>query len=153
VQCPDRSATLVTSASSRRLFAFCGSPGAGNLDFAIRHSDDGFRWTDVPLGASHLRIPNGTFVSLTAASSSLLLAASGDPSLGGPVMASRDGGRTWGRSSGRGGLPDLDSGAAGGWRYVGASTATRVVALAAVPHRGYWVSHDGARTWQETVPR
>jgi hypothetical protein len=152
VRCPDRSAAVVTSASSRRLFAFCGSPGAGNLDFAIRYSDDGRRWTDVPVGPGHLRIPNGTFVSLTAASSTVLLAASGDRSLGGPVMVSRDGGRTWDRASGHGGLPDLDSGPAGGWRYVGASSATRVVALAAVPHRGYWVSHDGTRSWQEVVP-
>jgi photosystem II stability/assembly factor-like uncharacterized protein len=153
VRCPDRSATVVASASSPRLFAFCGSPGAGNLDFAIRYSDDGRRWTDVPLGPSHLRIPNGTFVSLTATSSTVLLAASGDPSLGGPVMVSRDGGRTWGRISGHGGLPDLDSGPSGGWRYVGASSATRVIALAAVPHRGYWESHDAARSWQEVVPR
>jgi hypothetical protein len=153
VRCPDRSASVVPSASSRRLFAFCGSPGAGNLDFAIRYSDDGRLWTDVPVGSRHLRIPNATFVALTAESSTVLLAASGDPSLGGPVMVSRDGGRTWGRASGRGGLPDLDSGPAGGWRYVGASSATRVIALAAVPHHGYWVSEDGARSWEEIVPR
>jgi hypothetical protein len=152
VRCPDGLPSVVTSASSPRLFAFCGSAGAGNLDFAIRSTDDGRQWTEVPVGPGHLRLPNGTFVSLTAASSTVLLAASGDPSLGGPVMASRNGGRTWGRASGHGGLPDLGSGPAGGWRYVGASSATRVVALAAVPHRGYWVSHDGARTWQEMVP-
>ncbi|HEV7756445.1 MAG TPA: hypothetical protein VGO94_11365 [Mycobacteriales bacterium] len=152
VSCPDGSPGMVASPSSARLFAFCAGPGAGNLDYTIRYSDDGRRWTVLPLGASHLRIPNGTFVSLTAASSTVLLAASGDPSLGGPVMVSRDSGRTWERASGRDGLPDLDTSRSGGWRYVGASSSTRVVALAAVPHRGYWVSHDTARTWQRIVP-
>jgi hypothetical protein len=148
VPCPDGTPEVVGSASSPRLFAFCGSPGAGSVDYLIRYSDDGRTWTDVPLGTDHLRIPNGPFTSFTAPSSTVLLAASGGPSLGGRVMVSRDGGATWAAASGHGGLPDLDSSQGGGWRYVGASSASRVVALAAVPRDGYWVSHDSGRTWQ-----
>jgi hypothetical protein len=150
--CTDSAPRIVAAASSPRLFAFCDLPGAGNVEYTIQYSDDGLEWTGIPRGADRLRLPDGRFVSFTAASSTLLVAASGGPSAGGAVMVSRDGGRTWSRASGRGGLPDLDAPQDGGWRYVGASSGTRVVALAAVPHPGYWVSHDGARTWAEIAP-
>jgi hypothetical protein len=139
-----------TSASSPRIFVLCADHGAGQVYFSVRYSDDAGRtWTNVAGDLLHLT--NGPFITVTAASSSVLLAASGSPDYGGLAMVSRNGGRTWTTAS-RGGLPDLSGAARGGWRYVGASSATRLVALARVPQRNYWVTHDAGRTWQAVTP-
>jgi hypothetical protein len=149
--CGGTAPMVVASASSARVFVLCADAGAGSLDFTVRYTDDrGGTWYDVPAGPAGLRLANGPFVSATAASSAVLVAASGSPDLGGQVMISRDGGETWQVSDG--GLPDRSSAAAGGWRYVGASSRNRIVALAATPDATYWVSHDGGRTWSAVKP-
>lgn len=150
--CADRAPYVASSASSGRIFALCGEGAAGSLYLTTTYSDDqGRHWTTRGGGTRRLQLTNGTFVSITAASSQVLYAAAGSPELGGELMASRDGGVSWQRASGSHGLPNLDSAAAGGWRYVGASSASRVVALAATPRRAYWVTHDGGAHWAKNA--
>lgn len=149
--CTDRAPVVASSASSARIFALCGEGAMGSLYLTTSYSDDqGRHWTTRAGGASRLQLANGPFVSVTAASSSLLYAASGSPELGGVVNVSRDGGKSWQLASGRNGLPTLDQGV-GGWRYVGASSGTRIVALLASPRRTYWVTYDGGRHWAQVT--
>jgi hypothetical protein len=151
--CASGAPVVEPSVSSRRIFALCGEGAAGSTYYTVSYSDDrAATWTTLPIGPRPLQLSNGPFLSVTAASSALLFAASGASDVGGTVMLSRNGGRTWVTASGHGGLPDLVGAAGGGWRYVGASDRAHVTALAAVPHRSYWTSSDGGRAWQRITP-
>jgi hypothetical protein len=154
VPCPSGAPVVVASASSPRIFGLCGEGAAGSTYFTVSYSDDhAAGWTTLPVGTRPLRLSNGPFVSVTAASSTLLFAASGSPDLGGTVLVSRDAGRSWVTTSGHRGLPGLDGAAGGGWRYVGASGGAQISAVAAVPHPSYWTTTNGGRTWRRTTPR
>ncbi len=129
---------VAASASTARLVAFCGEGAAGSLYLSPWVSDDsGATWRKVADGSA--RVPGGV-LSVAAASSTLLLVAAGNPDLGGTVLRSTDGGRTFAEA----GLPRL----ATGWWYVGARTATSLVALPGSPDGSVWSSRDGGRTWQ-----
>jgi hypothetical protein len=147
--CPIGTSLPAASATSARLFALCGEPAAGSLYVTMSYSDDQARhWTTLPRDdVRGLRLSNGPFVGATAVSSTVLFAASGSRDTGGGVLVSRDAGRTWRAASGTRGLPDLDTAVAGGWRYVGASSGSRIVALPAIPRRSYWVTYDGGVRW------
>ena len=58
---------------------------------------------------------------------------------GGGLSVSRDGGRTWAAAP----LPK----AGAGWRYVGARSATALVALPDPPAAVLWTSGTAGRTW------
>jgi hypothetical protein len=149
--CGGTAPTVVASASSVRVFALCGDAAAGSLYFDVKFTDDrGGSWTTVTRGSEGLQLSGGPFVSVTAASSTVLVAASGSPDLGGRVMVSRDAGQSWQPAGG--GMPDRSGAAGGGWRYVGASSRDRILALAADPNESYWVSHDAGLSWGPVVP-
>ncbi|MDQ6875075.1 MAG: hypothetical protein M3042_08460 [Actinomycetota bacterium] len=138
VPCPAGAGPVSASASGNRLFAFCGEGAAGSLYLSPWASDDnGASWVKVADGSA--RATNG-HVSVAAASATLVLVGSANPDLGGSVLRSSDGGRTFAGS----GLPRLSD----GWWYVGARTATSLVALPGRPDGSIWTSRDSGRTWQ-----
>jgi hypothetical protein len=127
----------VPPASGRRgLVAWCGEPGAGNLQVTTRRSaDGGGTWTTTGAG---LRITNGVFAG-TAVTLDGLVVASGSPDLGGSLHVSRTGGREW--SGVRGPAPGP------GWRWVAAAGADRVLALPLQATGAVYVSTDGGRSF------
>lgn len=136
--CPGAVGSVAASASGHRLFEFCGEGAAGSAYLSPWASDDnGATWAKVAGGSA--RVTNG-HVTVAAASPTLLLVGSANPDLGGPVLRSTDGGRTFTDS----GLPRLSA----GWWYVGARTATSLVALPGRPDGSIWTSRDSGRTWQ-----
>lgn len=135
--CPGGVGPVTASASGNRLFGFCGEGAAGSRYLSPWVSDDnGATWAKVAAGSA--RVTNG-HVTVAAASPTLLLVGSANPDLGGPVLRSTDGGRTF-----TGSLPRLSD----GWWYVGARTATSLVALPGRPDGSIWTSRDSGRTWQ-----
>jgi len=136
--CPSELSGATASASSRRLFAFCGGGAAGSVYLRTYVSDDAGRsWHRQP--GSPLQLANGTLLVTAAATSDLLLAASLSPDFPNPLARSGDGGRSWTDA----GAPSLQ----GGWRYVGASSASSLVALPGRPDGSVWTSRDGGLHW------
>lgn len=134
--CPTGLSAAAASASSPRLFAFCGEGAAGSRLLTTYVSDDSGRtWQRQPGPA--LRLANGTLLTTAAATSKVVLATMLSPDFPSPVARSDDGGATWAATS----LPSPP----GGWRYVGARTATDLVALA--PDGTIWTSRDSGVTW------
>jgi hypothetical protein len=128
---------VIPPAAGSTLTAFCPEGAAGSAYFTIRQSADfGRHWGAVPGPA--LRLPNG-LISLTAGSASVLAGASATPDLRGGLFVSQNGGRTWAAAA----LPRTVA----GWRYVGARSATALVALADPPAPTLWTSADGGRSW------
>jgi photosystem II stability/assembly factor-like uncharacterized protein len=119
----------------RGLVAFCGDPGAGNLQVTVRRSTDGGRsWSTVGSG---LRLSNGVF-SGTALTLDKLVAASGNPDLNGSMNRSSDGGKNWSVTS----EPAPD----GGWRWVAAAGGGKVLALPLTAGAVY-LSTDGGESF------
>jgi hypothetical protein len=128
---------VVAPASGSTLTAYCAEGAAGSVYLTIRQSTDlGGHWSAVAGGA--LRLPNSV-TALTAGSASVLAAAAASPDLGGGLSVSRDGGRTWAAAP----LPRTGD----GWRYVGARSATALVALPDPPAAVLWTSGTAGRTW------
>jgi hypothetical protein len=128
---------VVAPASGSTLTAYCAEGAAGSVYLTIRQSTDlGRHWTSVP--GPGLRLPNG-LTALTAGSATTLAAAAANPDLGGGLSVSRDGGRTWSAVP----MP----GKSIGWRYVGARSATALVALLDPPAPALWTSDTAGRTW------
>lgn len=129
---------VAASAAGARLVAFCGEGAAGSLYLSPWVSDDaGASWQPVADGSA--RAVGGT-LSVAAATDRLLLVASGNPSLGGSLLRSADGGRTFAAVN----LPA----AGAGWSYVGARSATALLALPGTPDGSQWYSDDGGLTWR-----
>jgi len=136
--CPTGLSAATTSASSPRLFAFCGEGAAGSLYLTTYSSDaEGRDWRRQP--GSALQLANGTLLTTAAATSGVLFATSLSPGFPNAVARSGDGGRTWADAS----VPDRP----GGWRYVGARSASSIVALPGEPDGSVWSSRDGGVTW------
>lgn len=134
--CGGRPWTGSAAASGRASFAICGPAASGTLHFMTYQSvDGGVTWRSA--GGS----TSADLVSLAAASPSrLVLVASSGPGMLGTAVMSTDGGRTWRAAT----LPKL----AGGWWYVGARSATDLVALPYTPDGSIWTSKDGGTSWQ-----
>lgn len=136
--CGTRLSGATASASSPRLFAFCGAGAAGSLYLLTYISDEaGGNWRRRP--GSPLQLANGTLLVTAAATSNLVLAASLGPDFPNPLARSGDGGRSWADA----GAPYLQ----GGWRYVGASSASSLVGLPGKPDGSVWTSRDGGLRW------
>lgn len=124
--------------------AFCGAgSGAGHTYFSTSASSDGgTTWTSRPSAVAakpEVELTTGS-VSFAAMGPSLLAAASGgNPDLGGHIVLSADGGRTWTRAP----LKDPQA----GWRYIGAAGGQRLLALPAVPDGTLWISSDAGKDW------
>jgi hypothetical protein len=135
--CQSLGGAVVAPASGATLTAYCAEGAAGSVYLTIRQATGlGQHWTTVP-GAA-LRLPNG-LTALTAGSATTLAAAAAVPDLGGGLAVSRDGGRTWSA------LPTPSRSI--GWRYVGARSATALVALVDPPAPTLWTSDTAGRTW------
>ena len=135
--CRPLDGSVVAPASGSTLSAYCAEGAAGSVYLSIRHSTDlGRHWTTGSGPA--LRLPNG-LTALTAGSATTLAAAAAHPDLGGGLSVSRDGGRTWSA------VPT--PGKSIGWRYVGARSATALVALVDPPAPTLWTSDTAGRTW------
>lgn len=136
--CGTRLSAATASASSPRLLALCGEGAAGSVYLTTYVSDDAGRsWHRQP--GSPLQLASGTLLTTAAATSDLLLAASLSPDFPNPLARSGDGGRSWTDA----GAPSLQ----GGWRYVGASSASSLVALPGRPDGSVWTSRDGGLHW------
>ena len=128
---------VVAPASGRTVTAYCTEGAAGSLFLTVRQTTDlGRLW--VTIAGRPLQLPDG-LVTLTAGSASMLAGASASRDLLGRISVSRDGGRTWAD-------PPLPHTAAG-WRYVGARSATALVALPEPPAAVLWTSDTAGRTW------
>jgi hypothetical protein len=128
---------VVAPASGRTVTAYCTEGAAGSLFLTVRQTTDlGRLW--VTIAGRPLQLPDG-LVTLTAGSASTLAGASASRDLLGRISVSRDGGRTWAD-------PPLPHTAAG-WRYVGARSATALVALPEPPAAVLWTSDTAGRTW------
>jgi hypothetical protein len=143
-RCPQGpAAEVLAAAGDTTVVAFCGEGAAGSSYYSVRRSGDGGRtWTAVPGQAA--QVPNG-LLTFTAASANVLAVASASQDLRGGLKVSTNGGRTWSAAP----LPATGA----GWRYVGASGATALVALAEPAQAAYWTSGDGGRTWSRTAVR
>ena len=131
-------ASVVAPASGTALVGFCGEGAAGSLYFSVfRSTNGGATWTAF---GTPLRLTNG-LDSLAAGSLSVLAGASANPDTGGMLVVSQNGGASWVNA----GVPKQSV----GWRYVGARSATTLVALAQLPTSGIWVSATAGRTWTE----
>ncbi len=131
-------AGLAASAAGARLVAMCGEGAAGSLYLTPWVSDDsGASWQKAADGSA--RAVTGV-PRIAAATDRLILVASGAPGLGGTVLRSTDGGRTFADAA----LPTK----ADGWSYVGARSATSLVALPGTPDGSIWTSGDGGVTWR-----
>ena len=135
--CQPLGGAVVAPASGATLTAYCAEGAAGSVYLTIRQSTDlGRHWTTVP-GAA-LRLPNG-LTAVTAGTATVLAAAAAVPDLGGGLAVSRDGGRTWSV------VPTPSKSI--GWRYVGARSATALVALVDPPAPTVWTSDTAGRSW------
>jgi photosystem II stability/assembly factor-like uncharacterized protein len=145
-RCKDVEATsmLVATASEDRLFSLCGAgdPDTG-LSFDVYRSDDtGRTWQRQAAGTLKA---TGEWLTATATSRRTVLIGTGDSDgRTGTVQVSLDSGSTWRTPSG---LP------AGGCRYLGANSSSKVIALPAVPTNALYVSFDGGRSFQATPVR
>jgi len=136
--CANRLSAVAASASAPRLFAFCGDGAAGSVYLTTYLSDDnGSSWRRQ--AGTALQLPSGPLVTFTAPTADVVLAASTTPDRGGRLARSADGGRTWNDAA----VPALPY----GWRYVGARTASSVVALPGKPDGSVWNSSDGGLRW------
>lgn len=135
--CPNGLSAVSTSASSARLFALCGEGAAGSLYLTTYSSDDaGGSWQGQ--SGSPLRLSSGQ-LSVAAPSATVIVAGSLSPDRPGRLAVGVDTGRIWTDTN----VPSL----LGGWRYVGARTASSVVALPGKPDGSIWSSGDGGATW------
>lgn len=135
--CRPLGGTVVAPASGVTLTAYCAEGAAGSVYLTVRQSADlGRHWTTRP--GPPLRLPDG-LTALTAGSASTLAAAAALPDLGGGLSVSRDGGRTWSA------VPTPRRSI--GWRYVGARSATALVALVEPAAPALWTSDTAGRTW------
>jgi hypothetical protein len=135
--CQPLGGAVVAPASGATLTAYCAEGAAGSVYLTIRQSTDlGQHWTTVPGPA--LRLPNG-LTAVTAGSATTLAAAAAVPDLGGGLAVSRDRGRTWSA------VPTPAKSI--GWRYIGARSATALVALVDPPAAALWTSDTAGRTW------
>lgn len=145
-RCKDVEATsmLVATASEDRLFSLCGNgdPDTG-LSFDVYRSDDtGRTWQRQAAGAL---TATGEWLTATATTRRTVLVGTGDSDgRTGTVQVSVDSGSTWQAPTG---LP------AGGCRYLGANSASKVIALPAVPTDALYVSFDGGRSFQASPVR
>jgi hypothetical protein len=142
VPCLGGPAAVVAPASGSTVTAFCAEGAAGSVYLTVRQSSTAGRTWTAPVGP--LRLPNG-LLSFSAASATRLAVASANPDTLGGLSISADGGRHWAAAS----LPRT----AAGWRYVGARSATSLVALAEPPAGSIASSSTGGRTWSVLVIR
>jgi hypothetical protein len=134
---PDR---VEPAASGRTLTAFCAEGAAGSTFLSVQQSTDlGRHWTPVRGQPVQLANEGRSSTSTTAASTRLLAVAWANPLYGGGLSISPDGGRTWTHAP----LPKTGA----GWRYVGARSATALVALPDPPAAVLWTSNAAERTW------
>jgi hypothetical protein len=135
--CLDPTASVVAPASGSTLTAYCPEGAAGSVYLTVRQSSDfGRHWATV--NGPALRLANGP-LSVTAGSTSVLAAATTNPDTKGGISVSRDGGRTW--------VPPSLPRTAAGWRYVGARSASALVALQEPPAPVLWATGDAGRSW------
>ena len=128
---------MTASAAGSRLFALCGQGAAGSVTLDVDVSDDGGRgWQPQP--GPGVQLPNG-HITVAAATPLVLLVAAGTPDRPGALVRSTDAGATWRNAA----VPALSN----GWRYVGATSATGLVALPERPDGSIWTSTDGGATW------
>jgi hypothetical protein len=127
---------VLSAASGGALVAFCGEGAAGSLYVTARRSTDGGRGWGAASAAA--RVPNG-LVTVTAGSTAVLAVASTNPDLGGALLVSRDGGARWAATA----VPRGSH----GYRYVGARSASSLVALASPPTGAIWTTSTAGRTW------
>ncbi|MGB9376264.1 MAG: sialidase family protein [Mycobacteriales bacterium] len=126
------------SASDARLVVFCGEGAAGSRYLTPWVSDDnGAGWRKVADGSAVT--PSGR-ITVAAASAQIFMIASANPDLGGRLLRSSDGGRSFTDAA----APKQP----GGWWYVGARSAAWLVAVPAQPDGSLWSSRDAGRTWQ-----
>jgi hypothetical protein len=117
------------------LVAFCGKPALNSRHVVTRRSTDGGRtWT----GQGRVTVPGSTF-SATAVTADVVLLASGNADLGGALLVSRDGGRTYA-------TPRVGA-AGGGWLWVGAAGGGRVLALPLVATGAVYLSTDAGASF------
>lgn len=139
--CQNTPRSVTASASSARLFALCptGDAGAGSASYTTRYSDDnGQTWNDA--SANSLRLSNAQQTTFAAANSRTLMVGDSDPSIGSPsLQLSQDAGSSYSTVG-----PERTD----GWRYVGAVTSNRLVALPATPDGKLYVSNDAGSDWQ-----
>jgi photosystem II stability/assembly factor-like uncharacterized protein len=138
--CPtsDQLAAATAAAASSRLFGFCGGGALGSLYLGTYVSTDGgHSWRRQ--SATPLSLANGSLVATAAATSQLVFAGTLRPDIPGALVETRDGGRNWTDAT----VPAIQ----GGWRYVGASSASSLVALPGEPDGSVWTSRDGGLRW------
>jgi hypothetical protein len=125
------SGTLLAASGSNLALVCSGPPAGSGQRKTVYASDDGGQsWHRTGTAPSR-----GTATSLAdSPSGTLVLATSAG------IEVSTDGGATW--TAARGARP------AGGFAYVGMTTATQGVAVPADPsRRAIWFTHDGGSTW------
>jgi photosystem II stability/assembly factor-like uncharacterized protein len=125
------SGTLLAAGGSNLALVCSGPPAGGGQRKTVYASDDGGQsWHRTGTAPSR-----GTATSLADSPSGTLVLAT---SVG--IEVSTNGGATW--TAARGARP------AGGFAYVGMTTATQGVAVPADPsRRAIWFTHDGGSTW------
>jgi hypothetical protein len=127
-------------ASGRTLTAFCAEGAAGSTYLSVEQSADlGRHWTPVPGRSVQFANEGRLHTSTSIASARVLAVAWANPLYGGGLAITPDGGRTWTHTP----LPQTGA----GWRYVGARSATALVALPDPPAAVLWTSNTAGRTW------
>jgi len=141
--CRPLSGWVEPAASGRTLTAFCSEGAAGTTYLTIQQSTDGGQhWTTVTGQPVGLVNDGRSRTAVTVGSARVLAVAWANRLYGsryGGLTVSRDGGHTWTNAA----LPR----AGAGWRYVGARSASALVALADPAAAVLWTSDSAGRLW------
>jgi hypothetical protein len=131
------------AAAGHMLTSFCSEGAAGTTYLTIQQSaDNGRHWTTVPGQPVRLVNDGRSHTAIAAASARVLAVAWANRLYSGRyggLTVSRDDGRTWTDAA----LPKTGA----GWRYIGARSATALVALADPPTAVLWTSDTAGRSW------
>lgn len=134
---------VVPTSVSGQLVAFCRqSRGVGLVTHGVSRSDDGGTTWVRTEDTGGRRVWGELPYSYAVMDTATFALASGGSGVG-SLDITQDGGATWTPAA----LPAQPQ----GWRYVGAASRTRLIALPWTPDGSVWSSDDSGRSWRQSV--